>query len=62
LQPLAGEFTSRPAGPWIVTKVFFPAEAAELFIAINPSANIGLFVPKDDENWKALEPVLALVS
>jgi len=23
--------------------------------------DIGLFVPKDDENWEALEPVLASV-
>ena len=58
---LAGEFTSNPVGPWIVAKVFLPAEGAELFIAINPSGSVGLFLSKDPEYWIDLEPVLASV-
>jgi hypothetical protein len=58
---LAGEFTSNPAGPWIVVKIFFTGQDAEMFIAFNPSANAGLFLPKDDEYWPDLEPLLASV-
>jgi hypothetical protein len=58
---LAGEFTSNPKGPWIVAKLFLPPEDAEIFVAVNPSAGVGLFVPKDDEYWRDLEPVLASV-
>ena len=58
---VAGEFTSNPPGPWIVAKIFLPPEDAEIFVALNTSAGVGLFVPKDDEYWPDLEPVLASV-
>jgi hypothetical protein len=58
---LAGEFTSNPKGPWIVAKLFLPPEDAEIIVALNPPAGVGLFVPKDDEYWRDLEPVLASV-
>jgi hypothetical protein len=58
---IAGEFTSNPKGPWIVAKIFLPPDDAEIFVALNPSAGMGLFVPKDDEYWRDLEPVLASV-
>jgi hypothetical protein len=58
---LAGEFTSKPQGPWIVAKIFLPPADAEIFVAVDPSARVGLFLPKDDEYWGDLEPVLASV-
>ena len=58
---LAGEFTPNPPGRWIVAKIFLPPEDAEMFVAINATDGTGLLIPKDDEYWNDLEPVLASV-
>jgi len=68
---LAGEFTSQPAGDWIVLKLFLDTpdgattdklgEPAELFLALNPVAGRGWFLTKDPEYWPELNRVLATV-
>jgi len=68
---LAGEFTSQPAGDWIVLKLFLDTpdgattdklgEPAELFLALNPVAGRGWFLAKDPEYWPELNRVLATV-
>jgi hypothetical protein len=34
---------------------------ADLYLALNPSAGVGLFISRYDENWRELEPVLESV-
>jgi len=58
---LAGEFTSDRPGPWILVKIFFEAEGAEIYLALNSSEGKGLFMSRYDENWPDLEPFLASV-
>jgi hypothetical protein len=58
---LAGEFTSDRAGPWILVKIWLPAEGADIYVALNPSASKGLFMSRYDENWPDLEPFLESV-
>jgi hypothetical protein len=58
---LASEFTSDTPGPWILVKIFLPAEGADIYVALNPSAGKGLFMSRHDENWPDLEPILESV-
>lgn len=58
---LAGEFTTDKPGPWIVVKLFLPAEDAEIYVALDPSAGKGLFMTRDEECWPDLEPLLESV-
>jgi hypothetical protein len=46
---LAGSFTSRPPGDWIVGKVFFADGEGEVFLAVNPVLRRGEFLAKDPE-------------
>ncbi len=44
---IAGEFTSDPAGGWIVTKLFLGEGEGEVFLALDPEAGWGQFIMKD---------------
>jgi hypothetical protein len=68
---IAGEFSTNPRGDWLVLKLFLDTpdgattdkigEPAEIFVALNPSAGRGWFLPKDPEYWPELNRVLAMV-
>jgi hypothetical protein len=58
---LAGEFTSDTPGPWILVKIWLPAEGADIYVALNSSAGKGLFITRYYENWPDLEPFLESV-
>jgi len=68
---VAGEFSSKPAGPWLVFKLFLDTpdgatteqigEPAELYLALDRAGGRGMFVVKDPEYWPELNRVLASV-
>jgi hypothetical protein len=58
---LASEFTSDRPGPWILVKLYLPAEGADIYVALNPSTGKGLFITRYDQNWPDLEPILESV-
>jgi len=68
---IAGEFSTQPAGDWLVLKLFLDTpdgatterigEPAELFVALNASGRRGWFLVKDPEYWPELNRVLATV-
>jgi hypothetical protein len=68
---IAGEFSTRPRGDWLVLKLFLDTpdgattakigEPAELFVAINPVEGRGWFLVKDPEYWPEVNRVLATV-
>ena len=46
----AGEFTSAPAGNWIVTKLFMADGEAEVFFAIDTSTGEAQLIEKDSDS------------
>jgi len=68
---IAGGFSTKPPGDWLVLKLFLDTpdgattekigEPAEIFVALNPSAGRGWFLAKDPEYWPELNRVLATV-
>ena len=58
---LASEFTSDRPGPWILVKLFLPAEGAEIYVALNSAERRGLFMTRYEDSWPDLEPLLESV-
>ncbi len=46
---VAGEFTTSPAGSWLVTKLFLQDGEAEVFLALDPISRRALLIRKDPE-------------